>query len=111
MGECLPSFGGISGKNSGPHRGGHRVLPVRRRADWILSGDGRRTWKKELLVTSTLARPQHGKVIAGVCAGLAERFGWSPFAVRLAFLLSCLLPGPQFVVYIVLWMIMPKRPY
>jgi phage shock protein PspC (stress-responsive transcriptional regulator) len=58
-------------------------------------------------VASTLTRPRHGKVIAGV----AERFGWSPWAVRLLFLLSCLLPGPQFVIYIVLWIIMPKRDY
>ncbi|WP_214365292.1 PspC domain-containing protein [Pseudonocardia sp. H11422] len=62
-------------------------------------------------MASTLTRPQQGKVIAGVCAGLAERFGWNPNMVRLAFLLSCLLPGPQFVVYLVLWVIMPKRPY
>ncbi|MGH3813035.1 MAG: PspC domain-containing protein, partial [Pseudonocardiaceae bacterium] len=31
--------------------------------------------------------------------------------VRLLFVLSCLLPGPQFVIYLVLWVIMPKRPY
>lgn len=60
-------------------------------------------------MASTLTRPRHGKVIAGVCAGLAERFGLSPFVVRLAFLLSCILPGPQFVAYLVLWVIMPKR--
>lgn len=60
-------------------------------------------------MASTLTRPRHGKVIAGVCAGLAERFGLSPFLVRLAFLLSCILPGPQFVAYIVLWVLMPKR--
>ena len=29
--------------------------------------------------------------------------------VRLLFVLSCLLPGPQFVIYLVLWMIMPNR--
>jgi phage shock protein PspC (stress-responsive transcriptional regulator) len=62
-------------------------------------------------VASTLTRPRQGAVIAGVCAGLADRFGWSPFAVRLVFLLSCLLPGPQFVIYLVLWVIMPRRPY
>jgi len=45
-----------------------------------------------------------------VCAGLADRFGMSPFVVRLLFVLSCLLPGPQFVIYLVLWVIMPKRP-
>ena len=56
-----------------------------------------------------LARPRHGKMIAGVCAGLARRFGWSPTTVRLLFLLSCVLPGPQFLVYLVLWVIMPEE--
>jgi phage shock protein PspC (stress-responsive transcriptional regulator) len=63
------------------------------------------------LRTTSLTRPQSGKVIAGVCAGIADRFGWNPTAVRLVFLLSCLLPGPQFLLYVVLWVIMPKRPY
>ncbi len=58
---------------------------------------------------STLNRPQDGRVIAGVCAGLADRFGMRPFTVRLLFLLSCLLPGPQFVAYLVLWIVMPNR--
>ncbi|MGQ0479547.1 MAG: PspC domain-containing protein [Pseudonocardia sp.] len=58
---------------------------------------------------STLSRPQDNRVIAGVCAGLADRFGMRPFTVRLLFLLSCLLPGPQFVAYLVLWMVMPNR--
>ena len=56
-----------------------------------------------------LARPRHGKMIAGVCAGLARRFGWSPTTVRLLFALSCVLPGPQFLVYLVLWVIMPEE--
>ena len=42
--------------------------------------------------------------------GLAERFGWSPFAVRLVFLLSCLLPGPQFLIYLALWLLLPQEP-
>ena len=29
--------------------------------------------------------------------------------MRLLFVLSCLLPGPQFIIYIALWVIMPKR--
>jgi phage shock protein PspC (stress-responsive transcriptional regulator) len=57
----------------------------------------------------SLARPRDAAVIAGVCAGLAQRFGMKPFTVRLLFVLSCLLPGPQFVVYLVLWVLMPKR--
>jgi phage shock protein C len=63
------------------------------------------------VTTTTLTRPQQGKVIAGVCAGLAQRFGWNANVVRLLFLLSCLLPGPQFVIYLVLWLLIPKAPY
>ncbi|QUH05581.1 PspC domain-containing protein [Saccharopolyspora erythraea] len=55
-----------------------------------------------------LTRPQHGKRIAGVCAGIADRFGMSRGLVRFLFILSCLLPGPQVLVYIVLWILIPK---
>jgi phage shock protein PspC (stress-responsive transcriptional regulator) len=55
-----------------------------------------------------LVRPRQDRVIAGVCAGLAYRFGMSPFAMRLIFVLSCILPGPQFIIYIVLWVLMPS---
>ena len=63
------------------------------------------------MATSTLTRPQEGRMIAGVCAGLAQRFGWNVGVVRLLFLLSCLLPGPQFLIYVVLWVVIPKAPY
>lgn len=60
-------------------------------------------------MASTLTRPADRAMIAGVCAGLADRFGMKPNTVRLLFVLSCLLPGPQVVIYLVLWAIMPKR--
>jgi phage shock protein PspC (stress-responsive transcriptional regulator) len=50
-------------------------------------------------------------MIAGVCAGLADRFGWSTFMVRLLFVLSIVLPGSQVIVYLVLWLLMPNRDY
>lgn len=56
-----------------------------------------------------LVRPRDGRMIAGVCAGLAQRFGWSPKAVRIAFVLSCLLPGPQFLLYLAMWVVIPKE--
>ena len=56
-----------------------------------------------------LIRPSRGGIVAGVCAGLAQRFGLSRFVVRLLFVASVILPGPQFVVYIVLWVLMPKE--
>jgi phage shock protein C len=59
---------------------------------------------------TTLQRPRTGRLIAGVCAGLARRFGWNANIVRLVFLLSCLLPGPQFVIYIIMWIVIPAEP-
>ncbi|GAA4151481.1 PspC domain-containing protein [Actinomadura keratinilytica] len=56
-----------------------------------------------------LYRPRRGRMIGGVCAGLARRFGMSPTTVRLLAVLSCLLPGPQFVVYLILWVMMPSE--
>ena len=58
-----------------------------------------------------LTRSRQSKLIAGVCGGLAERFGLSAGLVRLLFVLSCILPGPQFVVYLVLWIAVPKASY
>ena len=54
-----------------------------------------------------LTRDTRHKVVAGVCSGLARRFGLSRSGLRLAFVVSCVLPGPQFIAYIVLWMVMP----
>ncbi|HEX7743963.1 MAG TPA: PspC domain-containing protein [Micromonosporaceae bacterium] len=56
-----------------------------------------------------LVRPRDNRMIAGVCAGLARRFGMSAGLVRLIFLLSLLLPGTQVIVYIVLWILMPNE--
>jgi len=60
-------------------------------------------------VRKRLVRPRDDRWIAGVCSGLARRFGISSNVMRLIFVLSCLLPGPQFVVYIVLWILMPDE--
>lgn len=59
--------------------------------------------------TRSLARPSDDRWVAGVCAGLARRFGTTPNTVRLIFALSCLLPGPQFLVYGALWVLMPSE--
>ncbi|SDG01742.1 PspC domain-containing protein [Klenkia brasiliensis] len=56
----------------------------------------------------SFSRDTQHKVIAGVCSGLARRFGLSRTVVRAAFLISCVLPGPQFIAYLVLWVVMPR---
>jgi phage shock protein PspC (stress-responsive transcriptional regulator) len=59
--------------------------------------------------STELVRPRRGRVVAGVCAGLARRFGTKPSRVRLLFVLSCLLPGPQILLYLALWIILPAE--
>ena len=57
-----------------------------------------------------LVRPVEDRVLGGVCAGLARRFGLDPWAARLLFvLILMLLPGSQFLVYPILWVIMPTE--
>lgn len=56
-----------------------------------------------------LVRPTEGRMIAGVAAGLADRFGMSRGTMRLLFVLSMILPGPQVLIYIVLWVIIPEE--
>ena len=57
----------------------------------------------------SLVRPRNGKIIAGVCAGLADRFGIPRALVRIGFVFFGLF-GVGELVYIVLWIIMPKSP-
>ncbi len=54
-----------------------------------------------------LARPRSHRIIAGVCAGIAQRFGVSRTLVRGLFIASLILPGTQVLVYLVLWVLMP----
>jgi len=56
-----------------------------------------------------LVRPRGSRLIGGVCAGLAQRFGMRTGLVRLLFVLSVILPGPQVLVYIALWILMPSE--
>ena len=53
--------------------------------------------------------PERG-VIAGVCAGIAEYFGWETTLFRIMFVLVSILSAafPGILVYVTLWIVMPK---
>ncbi|MGI9543208.1 MAG: PspC domain-containing protein [Cyclobacteriaceae bacterium] len=59
---------------------------------------------------NTLSRSS-SKIIAGVCGGIAKRFGWDPTIVRLLYVIISVLSAafPGTIVYIVLWIIVPKE--
>jgi phage shock protein C len=50
------------------------------------------------------------KMIAGVCAGIAEYFGWEVTLFRVVFVLVSILSiaFPGILVYLVLWIVMPQ---
>lgn len=59
-----------------------------------------------------LNRPRDGRMIAGVCAGLARHLGWSPSRVRIGYVVLSVLSVafPGILVYLVLWFLMPNDP-
>ena len=55
-------------------------------------------------------RPLQDRMLAGVCAGLADQFGISVTILRLAFVLGVVFSGGVFaLVYGVLWLLMPSE--
>ncbi len=58
-----------------------------------------------------LYRDERRKVIAGVCAGLADYFGIDVAIIRLIFLLTLIFKGGGGLVYIILWIVLPKKDY
>jgi len=56
-----------------------------------------------------LVRPRDSRIIAGVCAGLARRFGWNVTIVRVIALLSLVLPGSQLLIYAICWAVIPNE--
>lgn len=69
-----------------------------------------RGWHNGLMADtqSKLVRPREGRMIAGVAAGLADRFGISRTTMRVIFVASMLLPGPQILIYLILWIVIPE---
>ena len=60
-----------------------------------------------------LIRTKHDRMIGGVCGGLARWLGWDPTVVRISYLLLsfCTVAFPGFLVYIILWIVMPEDVY
>lgn len=60
-----------------------------------------------------LLRSNSNKMIAGVCAGLANYLGWSADKVRVLYVVVSILSAafPGALVYLVLWFVMPKEPF
>jgi phage shock protein C len=57
-----------------------------------------------------LYRSNSDKMIAGVCAGLADYVNIDPTVMRLIFVILFLLGGNGLLLYVILWILMPEQP-
>jgi phage shock protein PspC (stress-responsive transcriptional regulator) len=60
-----------------------------------------------------LYRSNRHRILGGVCGGIADWLGWSPTWVRVLYVIGSLISVafPGMIVYIILWVVMPKAPY
>ena len=56
-----------------------------------------------------LTRSDSTKMVAGVCGGIAEYFGWDPTLVRLVTAVGAIVTGGTVaLIYLVAWLLMPR---
>ena len=55
-----------------------------------------------------LTRPRHGRILAGVTAGFARRYGINVLVARVAAIIGVVVLTP--LLYLPLWVLMPKDP-
>ncbi|MDY3069005.1 MAG: PspC domain-containing protein [Parabacteroides sp.] len=56
-----------------------------------------------------LLRPANGKMIAGVCAGIANYFDIDPTIVRIIYVLMFFMLGTGILLYLILWLVIPQE--
>ena len=56
-------------------------------------------------------RDLDGKMIGGVCSGLAKQFGVAVTALRIAFIIATCAGGWGILIYVALWIIMPVKAH
>ena len=62
-------------------------------------------------MSNPLRRSRRHRMIAGVCGGLAQWLGWDPTLVRILYVVVSVLSAafPGILVYLVLWVLMPRE--
>lgn len=71
--------------------------------------DGSVTRIRRWFRSAGLVRPSRGRVLGGVCAGIADALGTSRWLIRGLAVVSIVLPGPQVLAYLLLWVCMPSE--
>ncbi len=70
--------------------------------------DGQRTFHETYSRSRRLFRDPENSVIGGVCGGLSAYFSVDPIIFRLLFVIFFFAGGASILVYIILWIVLPK---
>lgn len=57
-----------------------------------------------------LYRSRKNSIIAGICGGMGDYFAIDPTWIRLIFIIFFFVGGSAFLVYLLLWFLMPLEP-
>ncbi|HZY37090.1 MAG TPA: PspC domain-containing protein [Mucilaginibacter sp.] len=81
-------------------------------ADFETADEGEKTDHNPFAAPGTsprrLFRDPDDHLIAGVCAGIANYFDFNPVWIRLAFVIFTAFAGTGLLIYIILWIVIPK---
>ena len=80
------------------------LLDIRRRIRSVKNTQ--QITKAMKMVSAAKLRRAQDRVIAGVCSGIAQRFGISTAVIRVVAVIAALL-GPAIVLYLVAWLLLP----
>jgi phage shock protein PspC (stress-responsive transcriptional regulator) len=65
--------------------------------------------ESQSVATARLVRRSDGRMIAGVCKGIADHFGIEPVIVRIAFVVAACFGGAGLVAYAAAWLLIPEE--
>lgn len=59
-----------------------------------------------------IVRPHYGRMLGGVCAGIAQHFGWDVALVRVLLVVLVVFGcGTPILAYLIAWIVIPNEPY
>lgn len=62
-------------------------------------------------VPRQIVRPRQGRMIAGVCQGIANHLGWDVTLIRIILVVLVLGAGTGVLAYVIGWIVIPEEPY
>ncbi len=70
----------------------------------------KKTISKDSIRTGRLYRSGNDRILGGVCGGISEYLGIDPVIIRLIWVICSLAWGSGILLYIIMWIIMPRNP-